>query len=124
MGKALSSHVRVGEDKVWVRYHCCCCMWREGGRGGYENPCCRCRYENLCCGYGYECRSARPYLYLYLCDTCHMTCLGYPYLWYILCTLNTLHLHSFHKYLECLEPKLLLLVFLPIYQSLSLANQE
>ena len=39
-------------------------------------------------------------------------------------TLNALHLHSFHTYLEHLEPKLLLLVFLPIYQSLSSTDQE
>ena len=39
-------------------------------------------------------------------------------------TLNALHLHGFHTYLEHLEPELLLPVFLPIYQSLSLADQE
>ena len=39
-------------------------------------------------------------------------------------TLNVLHLHSFHTYLECLEPELFLPVFLPIYQSLSSADQE
>ena len=39
-------------------------------------------------------------------------------------TLNALHLHGLHTYLEHLEHKLLLLVFLPIYQSMSLANQE
>ena len=40
------------------------------------------------------------------------------------CTLNTLHLHGFHTYLECLEPTILLPTFLPIYQSLSLADRE
>ena len=40
------------------------------------------------------------------------------------CTLNTLHLNGFHTYLECLEPELLLPVFLPIYQSLSSVDQE
>ena len=40
------------------------------------------------------------------------------------CTLNTLHLHSFYTYLECLEPELLLPAFLPIYQSLSSVDQE
>ena len=39
-------------------------------------------------------------------------------------TLNALHLHGFHSYLEHLEPKLLLPVFLPIYQSLLLTDQE
>ena len=72
---SLSLHVRVGEDKAWARRHCCCHVWREGGRGGYEN---------LCCRYGYERRLARLYLYLYPCDTCHMTHVGYPYPWYTL----------------------------------------
>ena len=40
------------------------------------------------------------------------------------CTLNTLHLHSFHTYLERLEPTVLLPAFLPIYQSLSTADRE
>ena len=38
--------------------------------------------------------------------------------------LNALHLHGFHTYLEHLQPKVLLLVFLPIYQSLSLTDQD
>ena len=40
------------------------------------------------------------------------------------CTLNTLHLHGFHMYLECLEPTVLLPAFLPIYQSLSSVDWE
>ena len=39
-------------------------------------------------------------------------------------TLNVLHLHGFHTYLECLEPELFLPVFLPIYQLLSSVDQE
>ena len=70
-----SSHVRVGEDEAWARRRRCCRMWREGGRGGYENP---------CRGYGYERGSARPYLYPYPRDTRHMTRAGYPYPWYTL----------------------------------------
>ena len=54
----------------------------EGGSGGYANP---------CHGYGYKCRSARPYLYLYPRDTRHVTRAGYPYPWYslsIVCTMS------------------------------------
>ena len=40
------------------------------------------------------------------------------------CTLNALHLHSFYTYLEHLKSKLLLPVFLPIYQSLLPIDQE
>ena len=72
---SLLSHVRVGEDEAWARRRCCCRMWREGGRGRYENP---------CRGYRYECGSARPYPYPYLRDTHHMTHAGYPYPWYTL----------------------------------------
>ena len=77
---SLLSHVRVGEDEAWVRRRCCCRVWREGGRGRYENP---------CRGYGYEHGLARPYLYPYPRDTHHMTCAGYPYPWYTLVSLSS-----------------------------------
>ena len=40
------------------------------------------------------------------------------------CTLNTLHLHGFHSYITHLPPKVLLLVFKPIFLSLSPYEQE
>ena len=82
---SLSSHVRVDEDEAWARRRCCCRVWREGGRGGYENP---------CCGYRYECGSARLYPYPYLRDTHHMTRAGYPYPWYTLQAPPTHHAFS------------------------------
>ena len=39
-------------------------------------------------------------------------------------TLNTLHLHGFHTYLEHLKPEDIVPIFLPIYQFLSPASQE
>ena len=92
MGEALSSHhccryhhcrYRRRRMSGWVRTRRrrCCRVWREEGRGRYENP---------CRGYGYECRSARPYPYPYLCNTHHMTCTGYPYPWYTLTTSDLL----------------------------------
>ena len=39
-------------------------------------------------------------------------------------TLNTLHLHGFHSYISCLLPKILSLVFGPIFRSLSPYERE
>ena len=59
---SLLLHVRVGEDEAWARHHCCCRVWREGGRAGYENPCHR---------YGYKCYDffPLPRLFPHLCST-------------------------------------------------------